>query len=216
MAKQPSRVGNDIVDLREPSALLKSQDLRFIERVFTPAEQARIRSAAKPSNELWRLWTAKESAFKIYRKLDPAVIFRHRGFAVEQATVHCGDFKCAVEWRETPDYIHALARWPIEAGERVIAGIQLLEATESPPGTLSALELKSVYGEASRQVRLLAKEILARDFSLRETEIVREILSATGYFEPPRLTCGRADVSLSHDGRYVAAAAILWSSAAIS
>jgi phosphopantetheine--protein transferase-like protein len=77
-----SLIGNDIVDLAEPGVAGKERDRRFMDRVFTPDERARILEAAAPTIALWKTWTAKESAFKIASKIREGLVFRHRAFEV--------------------------------------------------------------------------------------------------------------------------------------
>ena len=66
-------VGNDIVDLTNPDVRRKSQDTRFINRVFTQGEQEQIFGSTNPDVMLWALWAGKESAYKIVSKSYPAV-----------------------------------------------------------------------------------------------------------------------------------------------
>lgn len=75
-------VGNDIVDLKDPDNCGKSGDGRFIGRVFTPEEQARIGEAAFPDKLLWALWAAKEAAYKAVSRNDPSVCSTPRRYAV--------------------------------------------------------------------------------------------------------------------------------------
>ena len=80
--KTRSWIGNDIVDLAEPGVAGKEHDRRFMDRVFTPAERARILASAAPTIALWKTWAAKETAYKIASKLREGVVFAHREFEV--------------------------------------------------------------------------------------------------------------------------------------
>lgn len=67
-------LGNDVVDLKHPENQGKSRDGRFLGRVFTVEERDHIARAARPDTLLWALWAAKEAAFKVVSRDDPAVI----------------------------------------------------------------------------------------------------------------------------------------------
>ena len=62
-------VGNDIVDLRDRRCPGKSRHLRFVNRVFHPAEASRILSSPDADGMLWLHWAAKESAYKVASKV---------------------------------------------------------------------------------------------------------------------------------------------------
>lgn len=75
-------VGNDVVDLRHRENIGKSGDARFIGRVFTARERDRISGTAKPDSLLWALWAAKEAAFKVVSRGDPAVCSTPRRYEI--------------------------------------------------------------------------------------------------------------------------------------
>ncbi|MBK8608747.1 MAG: 4-phosphopantetheinyl transferase family protein [Chitinophagaceae bacterium] len=58
--------GNDIVDLASAASESHWKRKGFLEKLFTAEEQRYIRSAASPELIVWRMWTMKESAYKIY------------------------------------------------------------------------------------------------------------------------------------------------------
>ena len=66
-------VGNDVVDLRHPDTRQKSRDRRFVRRVFLPEEEERIYDDADSDACLWMFWAAKETAYKIFSKENPAI-----------------------------------------------------------------------------------------------------------------------------------------------
>jgi phosphopantetheine--protein transferase-like protein len=228
-------VGNDIVDLAEPGVAGKERDLRFMERVFTPAERERILTAAAPTLALWKTWAAKETAFKIASKLREGVVFAHRRFEVvpdtageperaigeaigHWASVHFDDLEIGVRWETARDYVHCVGQLVrrehgAAAGgpetprrtRRVLAGV--LHHSQSLSGELSRAEQASVHSSASERARLLARRLMDR-WDLQGAEIVRS-WRAWGWSPPVLSHQGRPvagfDVSLSHDGRFVAA-----------
>jgi len=226
-------VGNDIVDLAEPGVAGKEHDRRFMNRVFTAAERERILSAAAPTLALWRTWAAKETAFKIASKLREGLVFAHQKFEVVPdtaaeperaigeaiglwASVHFDDLEIRVRWETARDYIHCVgqlvrgedAHRAAEAARgprRLLAGI--LHHSQSLGGELSRAEQASVHSSASERARLLARRLMDR-WDLQGAEIVR-LWRAWGWSPPVLSQQGRPvagfDVSLSHDGRFVAA-----------
>lgn len=60
--------GNDIVDIQVAAAESNWRRKGFLEKICTPQEQLYINNAATPDSMVWRLWTMKESAYKIYTR----------------------------------------------------------------------------------------------------------------------------------------------------
>ena len=228
-----SWIGNDIVDLAEPGVAGKERDARFMDRVFTPEERDRILAAAAPTLALWKTWSAKETAFKIASKLREGLVFAHREFEVvpddvleperlvgeaigQWASVRFDDLEIRVRWETARDYIHCVGqlvrrddvRTPVAISRgprRVLAGI--LHHDQLLGGVLTRAEQASVHSGASERARLLARRLMDR-WDLQGAEIVR-LWRAWGW-SPPLVSHGGQpvagfDVSLSHDGRFVAA-----------
>jgi phosphopantetheine--protein transferase-like protein len=230
-----SLIGNDIVDLGEPGVAGKERDARFMDRVFTPAERERILAAAAPTLALWKTWAAKETAFKIASKLREGVIFAHQKFEVVPdtvgeperavgeaiglwASVHFDDLEIRVRWETALDYIHCVGQLARSDGatatgghdqarrpRRLLSGI--LHDGQLLGGVLTSAEQASVHSNASERARLLARRLMAR-WDLQGAEIVRRWQSWR--WSPPVISrrgepVAGFDVSLSHDGRFVAA-----------
>jgi phosphopantetheine--protein transferase-like protein len=224
-------IGNDIVDLAEPGVACKERDRRFMDRVFTPAERAHILEHAAPTIALWKTWAAKETAYKIAAKLREGVVFAHRAFEVETdgwsgrlARVRFEDLDIRVRWELARDYVHCIghlareravgAAWTAQGGDggrdwrRLFAGI--LHEGQAMHGRLTTAEQASVHSTASERARLLARRLMER-WDVRGAEIVR--LWRSWGWSPPVVAQEGApltafDVSLSHDGRFVAAAVV--------
>ncbi len=203
-------LGNDVIDLAAARSLAKARDSRFVNRVFTPLERDCIRGSFDPEWALWVLWSAKESAFKITRKLNPQAVFAHQAFGVNRATldwishnpraeVFRGGLEIqpfTLQWACTPEHIHCVAATgslPMHA--RVASSV-------SANISLSSRELESVHSEPSRLVRVLAKTMVPAKYA--GAELVRPTGGAPGlYLGSDRIS--EIDLSLSHDGRFVAA-----------
>jgi phosphopantetheine--protein transferase-like protein len=203
-------IGNDIVDLAEPGVAGKERDSRFVDRVFTPEERARILAAAAPTIELWKTWTAKEAAYKVASKIREKVVFAHRAFEVaveerHEAWVRFEDLVVRVRWEIERDYIHCVGelRGAAQTCVEAIANQRQLLA-----GALTPAEHASVHSPASVRARLLARRLLEQ-WNLRGAEVLRE-WRTRGWGPPVLARQGEPltgfDISLSHDGRFVAAA----------
>jgi phosphopantetheinyl transferase (holo-ACP synthase) len=59
-------IGNDIVDLRFASSGKHWKSRRFLDKVFSFEEQKVIADSENSFSALWKLWTMKESAYKIH------------------------------------------------------------------------------------------------------------------------------------------------------
>jgi phosphopantetheine--protein transferase-like protein len=225
-------IGNDIVDLAEPGVAGKERDRRFMHRVFTPSERAHILDSAAPTIALWKTWAAKETAYKIAAKLRERVVFAHRAFEVEiegwsgrVARVRFEDLDIRVRWELARDYVHCIgqlagsarpegvawpARWSDGARDwrRLFAGI--LHEGQALDGQLTIAEQASVHSTASERARLLARRLVER-WDVHGAEIVR-LWRSWGWGPPVVAREGAPltafDVSLSHDGRFVAAAVV--------
>lgn len=116
-------LGNDIVDLGHPETRAGSLSPRFDLRVFTPAERELVSHQGMPGGVSgrvwrWRLWSAKEAAYKSARKLDPAAVWSPVRFSVrleaERVIVDHPTGRVEVSWVEgpvaagDPAWVHAL------------------------------------------------------------------------------------------------------------
>jgi phosphopantetheinyl transferase (holo-ACP synthase) len=107
-------VGNDLVDLNEALHTSNWQRDRFLNKIFTLTEQQYIKDGNDSFRMVWRLWSMKEAAYKLYTQIYPCRFYHPLGFECE-ATNHSGavkfkDFQCYIETTETPNYILSEAR----------------------------------------------------------------------------------------------------------
>ena len=63
-------VGNDVVDLHDPQSQPEALHPRFDARVFSLGEREALGASSSPHSLRWSLWAAKESAYKLAKKLD--------------------------------------------------------------------------------------------------------------------------------------------------
>lgn len=63
-------VGNDIIDIFETKRISSStvgwKRPGFVEKIFSSEEQMMISNSQDPFSTVWRLWSMKESAYKVY------------------------------------------------------------------------------------------------------------------------------------------------------
>jgi hypothetical protein len=195
-------VGNDVVDLRDRDAGRADADwVRFDARVFADSERALVTGGAPRAR--WRLWAAKEAAYKLARKLDARTVFSPPRFVVRLGADGAGlvehGARCfEVVLSETAERVHAVARTGRAVGDVAVGLVRL------PDGHPDRVR----PGGPSRAVRRLACDELAcrLDVSPADLEVrTRDRI--------PELWCrGRrapVDLSLSHHGGWVAFAALL-------
>lgn len=59
-------VGNDIIDINETKRSTNWERPRFLEKIFTLKEQSIITDSIDPFTTVWRMWSMKESAYKVF------------------------------------------------------------------------------------------------------------------------------------------------------
>lgn len=216
-------VGNDVVDLSEPATHGKAGQLRFLKRVCVDQEREFIEDAPQPDAALWLLWSAKETAYKIAKRLQPEIAFvkKHFVVAVHTTSYESGHVRgqvvyegaiIPVRWRHKEAFVHCVGHWPgvIQGFSKVGAAVARLDDPTLDEIPLDHQELQSVRNLPSRRVRQLAKRLLA-ERGLTQARIVRERID--DQWKAPRIWHqGRplkdAALSLSHHGQYVAV--VLW------
>jgi phosphopantetheinyl transferase (holo-ACP synthase) len=195
-------VGNDVVDLTDPLISGHHRRERFVSRVCAAEERATVVTSA----DLWALFAAKEAAYKALTKLGHSPGFAHREILVAP------DLR-AVSWRgrdlllsveKAEHHVHAVA-WSGRAC-RPVAMVARRPTLDSP----ADLETEGVAARAL----LCALVGAATGHAAGELEVVRDpVAGGWDGFGPPRVECRGTvvgvDVSLSHDGPFVAAAMIL-------
>lgn len=191
-------VGDDVVDLDDPAVAGSHLRERFVARVCSAAERAQLAAARDPKRLLWSLFAAKEAAFKVVSKLALGAqlpgggggppVFAHRRFEVARSlrSVRYAPLELALRVTARGSWVHAVA-WlgDLEPSSAVAA---------LPEG-----------GDPSRVARARLLESLGG----AGLEVVRAPRPGSWDGFAPPLVFRRGvplavDVSLSHDGRYVA------------
>ena len=74
-------IGNDIVDLKVAKINSRWQERRFLDKLFTEEEQSFIfKNQDFKYQTIWRLWSMKESAYKIHSHYLKEAIFNPKSF----------------------------------------------------------------------------------------------------------------------------------------
>ncbi len=176
-------------------------------RVFTPDERERITHARYPDAMLWSLWAAKEAAYKAVSKSTPGVSSAPGLYGVSYdsameemisgaVSTPCG--AVVITSFVNRDYIHCIGVAESPVGIRNVAwGVEQI-TTE---GMLTA-------DYESLRVREAAKKRLATYLHVEPTEIDVWRFPASSGLGPPLVYCrgsrAEIDITLSHDGRFVA------------
>ncbi len=186
-------VGNDVVDLRSADADPSTLSRRFDERVFCAEERETLGGSAE---RRWKLWAAKEAAYKVAVKQDPATIFSPSRFCVrlekeaEAGVVTWASGIVPVRVRVEDGAVHAVAK---TTSNRLITGLRRLEMV-APAGQEAEALSKAVRSLATTRLAI-ALRVDAGAIEIRKQDRLPELF--VGGVRAP------ADLSLSHHGEVV-------------
>lgn len=107
-------IGIDIVDLEFSKRNSRWQEQRFLDKLFSAQEQDFILSDGKRFENIWRLWSMKESAYKVTFRADGIHRFNPKDFKcfvtdATQGKVRFGTIVTSAETEIHPDYIKTTA-----------------------------------------------------------------------------------------------------------
>ena len=196
-------VGNDVVDLMEPANAGKSRDSCFLKKILTDTEIEFVLNTENPDAALWSCWAGKETAYKILKKTFPDAAFLPRQWTVifkkSQSDISDGEViipgKGSVYIRlfSNSNYVHCVGADVLTALDKLIWSVDVLPEKRTNPSLFSRHCL----------AQGLAKHLLLNfhDIKIKRT---RE----SGELQPPHVYLKGSktdiDISLSHDGRFVA------------
>lgn len=216
-------VGNDVVDLGIARGLRKSEDLRFIKRIFTKSEKEAIFASNDPEAALWIFWAAKEAAFKLLSKKIGPLVFSHKKFEISFAdSIEDTDSKGKAAYlneeiflllQRNADYIHVLATEDLRGNVpfKILNRKSLTEESSllaEYRNYSSGRECESAKSEESQLVRLFTRGALAElydkhwyDFEIIRNKEGKKWMPPVVYFKGQPFPC---DISMSHDGQFLA------------
>jgi phosphopantetheine--protein transferase-like protein len=209
-------IGNDIVDLTNPDIENKHNKRRFIRRVLSSYEMGLFESSENKKLTLWTLWSGKEAAYKVLKKLIPDMVFAHSKVIVDldfssmRGSVIYNEYVISLRWTVSDEWVHCVA---VLKGDEKSLGVFEYDVKELDLNTklhtgFSKDESASIYSIESAGVRNLSKLLLGR-YGLAQIEIVRRPLLKK--FAPPEIMESGSplkywDLSMSHDGKYISCA----------
>jgi phosphopantetheinyl transferase (holo-ACP synthase) len=192
------------VDLKEPANAGKSRDSRFLKKILTDAEIEFVQNAEKPDAALWSHWACKETAYKVIKRSSSCAAFLPRQWQVifNKTKSKYSDGEVTIPEHDSvfirlftnPQYVHCIGVDVLTALDNLIWSVDVLPEKEKITPSLYS--------------RCCLGQRLAKHFSLNFHHIKIRRTREKGELQPPRVyVSGRItdiDISLSHDGRFVA------------
>lgn len=175
-------IGNDIIDLSLAETESNWQRKGFLEKQFTEKEQALIHISENPFETVWKLWSMKESAYKIWAQLHEERIFAPLKFECELTSEDLG----IVYFQDQKTHT-----WSIVDGYYIFTGASLEKETKVYS------EIGSPYGIDKRIKQKLEKETGAL---ASEIEQIKSKNGAPKYYYKDTLLT--KSCSISHHGNY--------------
>ena len=185
-ASSRSRIGNDVMDLRDPRCRDRSRDDPLLDRILSPGERDWMEAAAtqeRSSIRLWALWAAKEAAFKVHSKLFAGGPFLPRAFSCRLETDVPSDgtvvrirgvisrldseMLVTVEGSSNGSYVHLIGwdgatarprRGRLEVGLEEVDFENSEEQLEALRSRFSPAEWERIHSLPSARARLLARD----------------------------------------------------------
>ena len=182
-------IGNDIVDIAEAELKSNWQRPRFLEKLFTLHEQQLIQNSDNSFLMVWRLWSMKEAAYKLYTQFNPSRFYNPKAFECKlenlKGIVTYDDFKCYLNTKVTTQYIISEAR--LVSKEMISECIKLNCSTPKyQSDTIKDVLLTTV----SKQLNILKEDLKIRKSNFGIPSI---------YQNAKKLNF---EISISHHGSY--------------
>jgi phosphopantetheinyl transferase (holo-ACP synthase) len=191
------------VDLKDPANKWKSRDSRFLKKILTDAEMEFVKNSENSDEALWSFWACKETAYKVIKKTFPDAAFLPKRWPVTFGKTKSKKSDGLVQVPDKGDvyirlfsnseYIHCVGADKLSVLDKIICGVENLPGEKTDPSLFS---------------RLCLAQSLAKHFSLNLHQIKIKRTRIKGELQPPCVYIdGRKtdiDISLSHDGRFVA------------
>ena len=184
-------IGNDIVDLAEAKLKSNWQRPRFLEKLFTLVEQQLIKNSEDQFLMVWRLWSMKEAAYKLYTQLNPSRFYNPKAFEcnIEDTTgkLSYKGFTCYIQTKITSNYILSEARLQ---ENRMTSEIILFNSMDSK--------------HQSKNLKLSLLNRLSKTYNISTSKLK---LSKSNFGIPTvHINSEIINVSLTHHGNYGAVA----------
>ena len=177
-------VGNDVVDLTDDETGADACHSRFDLRVFTDRERDALGRVGDLRAGRWRLWAAKESAFKVMARLEPSTRFIPRRFEAhlggrDRGVVRYEGRELPIRFDEITGGVHAVCAPDLDT----LDSIRTEVARRDP------------NGDPSEVVRALARASLATELAVPPRDIT--ISGSSG--QPPQVTVAAQPMAASNN-----------------
>lgn len=218
-------IGNDIVSIKHAVENKHFLTQRYLNKLFTPKEQRYICSSNMLAYAAWLIWTAKESAYKIYNKQSGKRMYYPKKFEVTVSDNQLVPYIRSLKTNNTKE-MQALTSSGVLLSGRVRTPLKNVFVSFFPTHdfihTLAAennAHLKNIrwgiasissikYKSQSSQVRLLTKERIAKEIGINPSTLTinRQFRNDRSgppciYYEGRKL---KIDISITHDADLVA------------
>lgn len=205
-------IGNDIVDFSKIAN--KHLNRRFCQKVFNDFEISLIDRSDNPNKVLWLLWAAKETCFKYLKKEIPSLTFAPKLFSISAST---NDLSILQNQTATAIFSYKNIQIPVlwnMINDTCCHCVTRISNQEWPhiKTLIKVTKFQKALGTSpSQQLRQLVCNQLS-SITNNNYQIERLPINNNGLQElsPPRLISNGfevpdIDISLSHDGSYLAA-----------
>lgn len=182
-------IGNDIVDLAEARQKSNWKRPRFLEKLFTFNEQQLIQNSNHPFLMVWRLWSMKEAAYKLYTQLQPSRFYNPKQFECEindlEGKVSYNGFSFYIKTKMTSQYIISEARLVVKDMISECIKTEISSPKQQSDATKETLLLK-----ISEHYYLLKKEL----------KVVKSEFGIPSVYQNSKKL--NMSISISHHGNY--------------
>ena len=193
-------IGNDIVDLNDFDSDLETYNRRYIQRVLSESEIATfninlelILEREKIKSLFWRLWAAKEAAYKSLKRINSEYIFKPSEYTVSPdfSEVKYGPERAYCSYEEKKNYIHVICS---------NKPVQKLFKEKKIHYLIQKCRFNDNHRDIARQkIKADLTEIYQKEINLIFTNRIPSYIVNDNEYP----------VSISHHGQYVSAAAII-------
>jgi phosphopantetheinyl transferase (holo-ACP synthase) len=186
---------------------MKSRDLRFLKKILTSAECEFVSAAEDPNIALWSLWAGKETAYKIIKKSTDKASFLPRFWTVQPRksrkkkndweVILPGEEKIFIRLFPAENYVHCVGSNDLSALDKIICGVAQMSAAD-----IENINMPSTFARERLALALADHfHLNSRDIEIRREKKEGELRPPCVYYEKKKYP---VDISLSHDGRFVA------------
>jgi phosphopantetheinyl transferase (holo-ACP synthase) len=183
-------VGNDIVDIHETRRSSNWERPGFLQKLFTVKEQSLIATSNDPFVTLWRLWSMKESAYKVYIQAGGIRFFNPTKIECSLISLKIGQVKIAAITLKTKTSIQANYIYSTASEDCSTVVTRIFKLIESHP---------------KKQGLFMQEQLLydyAKNYSLKLAHLqLKKLVTGVPVFyykKKPLIT----SISITHHGKY--------------